>query len=71
MWSHDWSGICEVRCGGRIQSIDLYGHVGGCARLRIAAIESNLLEVRPGLEKNEASKNYQAIIYRTTFSRDA
>lgn len=70
MWSHDWSGICEVRCGDQAQKIDLYGHVGGCARLRITAIDSNVIEVRPTLEKNEAGHSYQSIIYRATFSRD-
>lgn len=70
-WSHDWSGICEVRCGDLVQRVDLYGHVGGCQRLRLGVSGANPVEIRPTLDKNDLSNSYQAIVYRATFSCDA
>lgn len=69
MWSHDWSGICEISSGNHVQTVDLYGHVGGCARIRLATESGGKIELRPTFQMNSMSSSTEAIVYRAVFSR--
>ncbi|MEG3178422.1 class I SAM-dependent methyltransferase [Sphingomonas sp. RB3P16] len=69
MWSHDWSGICEIVSGTSTEIVDLYGHVGGCARVRVSTESGGKVEIRPTLQKNPMSSSTEAIVYRAVFSR--